>query len=513
MTPCQPDSWHETDNTCINWITQDYTQKTMRLPLPKEHACTWKSSFAAGIFGCLLVLAACDGGPPAPLPDDAKLPAPADLDRFEPEMLAAFSEAQMRVRQLPDAANWSNLGRVYHAHQQLENAISCYQAAMEAGDESNRTPHLLALALDETGNRQDAVESMVIASRQLPAYGPSFWRLGQWQLEAGDLDSAQVAMELAVQLGPEDAATLQAYGKYLIDTGRPSEAIKPLILLLSRQKNNSYARFLLGTALVQAGREKDGRPQLELGRGSKPMWADQHVTELSILTKGPRAEFLRLAAACDSGNPQGALPKLLQLEPRLGDDPNYHVQVAKAYRMLNRLDNANLSLQAALALEQEHVSANYQLAGLLRDRWHAQADKSDTTRLQEALAQADLIVSLNESLAAGHAVRGQILEDLGRVDESSRAFQQADVLDTEQSGFGYLAARVYMSNQQWANAAAILAKQCQRYPNDWALRRELGLVQWKAGQSAEATQTLLAIQPKFPDDQAVGRALQDLLNQ
>ena len=464
------------------------------------------------LAGCLLTLPACDSGPPPPLPDDAKIPSPTDLGQFEPEIKAAFINAQAKVRAQPDAANWANLARVYHAHEQLDNAIESYREAMDAGDDSNRTPHLLALALDETGDRDAAIESMTRASRQQPAYAPSFWRLGQWQLEAGNMDAADQAMQFAMEIAPEDPATLQAYGKYLIDTGRSQDAIKPLILLARDQKGNTYARFLLGTALLQAGREEEGRPLLELGRGSKPIWTDQHVQDVSALTTGPRADFLRLAAACDAGNAQGALPKLLQLEPRLGDDPNYHVQVAKAYRMLKQLDDANFSLQNAIELDKQHVSANYQLAGLLRDRWHAQPDKSDLTLLKEALNQADLVLEINQSLPAGHAVRGQILEDMGRPDESAQSFLQADSLDNDRSGFGYLAARVHMSHKQWAKASAILEQQCQRYPGDWPLRRELGIVQWKAGQNAEALQTLQSVLPKYPDDQVVARAIQDIMN-
>ena len=484
----------------------------MSEPAPKLMIRSFYTALMVVLAGCLLTLPACDSGPPPPLPDDAKIPSPTDLGQFEPEIKAAFINAQAKVRAQPDAANWANLARIYHAHEQLDNAIESYREAMDAGDDSNRTPHLLALALDETGNRDAAIESMTRASRQQPAYAPSFWRLGQWQLEAGNMDAADQAMQFAMEIAPEDPATLQAYGKYLIDTGRSAEAIKPLVMLANQQKGNAYARFLLGTALIQADREEEGRAQLELGRGSKPVWTDQHVLDVAAMTTGPRAEFLRLAAECDAGNAQGTLPKLLQLEPRLGDDPNYHVQIAKAYRMIKQMDNAEHWLQQALELDDQHVSASYQLAGLYRDRWHAQADKTETAHLKSALARADLVLELNQSLAAGHAVRGQILEDLGRPDESADSFLQADALDTDRSGFGYLAARVHMSHKQWSKAADILVNQCQRYPGDWALRRELGLVQWKAGENAKALQTLRSVLPKFPDDQVVTRAIQDIMN-
>ncbi|MEE2907929.1 MAG: tetratricopeptide repeat protein [Planctomycetota bacterium] len=470
----------------------------------------WQPALLPVALVCLHLLSGCDSGPPPPLPPEAHIPAPADRSRFEPETLAAFDEAQGIVRQLPDANNWAELGRIYDAHQQLEDAIACYQAAIEAGDESNRTAHLLALALDEIGDRQAAVASMERASAMAPAYGPTFWRLAQWQLEAGNQVDAQQSMQVAMQMDAQDPATLQAYGKFLIDTGKPNEALKPLVLLLTAQPNNTYANYLLGTALIQTGREADGRARLELGRGSEPIWLDRHANELSLLSTGPRAEFLRLQAMCDGGNPQGALPKLQQLQDRLGDDPVYHVQVAKAYRMLKRLEEADRSLKTALELSPEHFSANYQLAGLLRDHWHAQADKQDTSSLDAALVQVDLVLALNSSSAASYAVRGQILDDLNRPDDSAQSFLQADALDNKHEGFGHLAATVYMKRKQWDKAAAILAAQYERYPHDWPLRRELGLVQWKAGQVAAAQETLLYVQQKFPNDEVVARALRDL---
>lgn len=473
-------------------------------------ASSWQQALIPVALGCLHLLSGCDSGPPPPLPPEAHIPAPTDRSRFEPETLTAFDEAQAIVRQLPDANNWAELGRLYDAHQQLEDAIACYQAAIKAGDDSNRTAHLLALALDEMGDRQAALASMERASAMTPAHGPTFWRLAQWQLEDGDQVAAQQSMQVAMQMDSQDPATLQAYGKFLIDTGKPKEALKPLVLLLREQSSNSYAHYLLGTALIQTGREADGRAQLELGRGSEPIWRDRHVNELATLSTGPRAEFLRLQALCDGGNPQGALPKLQQLKDRLGEDPVYHVQIAKAYRMLKRLDDAELSLSAAMDLSPEHFSANYQMAGLLRDHWHAQADKQDTSSLDAALVQVDLVLALNSSSAASHAVRGQILDDLNRPDESAQSFLQADALDNEHEGFGHLAATVYMKRKQWDKAAAILAAQYERYPNDWPLRRELGLVQWKAGQVAAAQETLLYVQQKFPNDEVVTRALRDL---
>lgn len=460
------------------------------------------------ILAVLCLLPGCDSEPPQPPGVD--VPTPADRSRFEPETLAAFDAATDRVRHVPNASNWSELGRLYDAHQQLDDAIACYRAAIDAGDRTNRTAHLLALSLDESGDRQAALAAMQRASAQAPNHGPTFWRLAQWQLEAGDPAAAERSMKTAVQIGPQDPATLQAFSKFLIETSQPEEAINPLILLLREEPSNSYARYLLGTALIQTGREADGQAQLELGRGGKPVWRDRHVDELGMLSTGPRADFLRLQMICDGGNPQAALPKLLLLEERLREDPSYHVQVAKAYRMLNNLETARTSLDSALALSPEHFSANYQLAGLLRDQWHARPVKDDTTLLESALVQADLVLTLNDSLADSHAVRGQILDDLDRPDEAAQAFQRADSLDSQNQGFGYLAAKVYMTRQQWDKAVVLLAQQYNRYPQDWPLRRELGLAQWKAGHVADAQETLLPVQQKFPDDQAVAGALRDL---
>ena len=467
---------------------------------------------AALVALSLLILAACgDDGTPTALPLDAHIPAPADRSGFEPEILIAFDTASGNVRTSPTSANWSHLGRVYHAHEQLQPAIESYQAAIEAGDATNRTAHLLALALDETGDRQAAVASMRRADTLLPANPTSTWRLGQWLIEEGDQPEAEAAFLRALASAPKDFGSQLAYGKFLLDTGRPKDALEPLARAVILLPNLPYPRFLLGNAMQQAGMENEAEEQLQLGRGSTPTWPDRHAMELAQLVRGPQAELRRLATLSQAGKPGEALPAMLLLGERLKDDPNYHLQVAKTHRRLEQLKEAEASIATTLNLQPNNPEALYQYAGLKRQRWLATPDRNPNNPfLAEALDLADRTIAIRSNDPNAHALRAQILASLGRLDESSAEWLNADRLSDGRQNFEFRSAKVYMDAGQWTRAAERLEEMARKYPNDLPLQRELGLALFKAGQKEYAKAVLLSVNSRMPGDAAVQSALQEL---
>ncbi len=466
--------------------------------------CGWLLGFA--------LLASCgEESPPGPLPDDATLPSVAERTSFEPEILAAFDEAEAMVRSSPIPANWATFGRVFHAHEQLVPAIDSYRAAIDAGDATNRTAHLLALALDEIGERESAIESMRRAATLEPANPTSTWRLGQWLLEDGDEVRAEVAFRNAVTSAPDDFGCLLAYGKYQLDIGRPEEAIQPLAKAARAAPNLTFPRFLLGTALKQSGREEEARPHLERGRRSTPFWPDQHAQDLAGLVRGPQAELRRLARLSDQGDPSAALGPMRLLGERLDHDANYHVQLAKVHRRLDRLPEAEACILTALERRPRFADALYQHAGLKQQQWLA-SPKDDPTQalLEEALEIAAEVIVLRPSDPNPHALRAQVLANLGRFDESSAAWMSAHELDDGSQKFEFRSAKVYLDARLWNEAADRLETMVQRHPRDLQLRRLFGLTLAKAGRVELARGILLSVAERIPNDPEVAAALEQL---
>lgn len=463
------------------------------------------------LAGFCLCLASCDDSGSAR--SDMEIPRPLKSD-FEPEITKAFNMAAQSVQESPTPRNWARLGAIYHAHQELNAAIAAYQQAVALGDSHSRTAHLLALALDEVGNRDEAIASMERAVVLKPYSQPSQWRLAQWKFEGGDQAGAEALLLEAYNKYPEDRLTLQATSKYLIDSGQPDKAIGLLITLVKLRPTDRYARFLLGTAMQRTGgKEDDARALLEVGRHAQPDWMDVHSRDLSQLTTGPRADFLRLVQRSNSGKARESIVALESLEPRLGDDPGYHIEVCKCLRQMGSYAKAHTAIEKALAIDPENFRATYQKAGLIREDWISMGKPETHALLEKALEKCDHTIDLNPTNAASYALRAQVLEDMGRFEESYQSWMEADRLDRSDQRFSYQAARTILDSGDRNRGIELLGVYCDRFPLDYRACKQLGLEQWKSGDLVNARKNLSKASRGLPGDPDIQQAIDAMSRQ
>lgn len=463
------------------------------------------------VVGTSVFLSSCGGSESGQ--NSMEIPRPLKSD-FEPEITKAFNFAVESVQESPTARNWAKLGVIYHAHLELNAAIACYKRAVELGDAHSRSAHLLALALDEVGNREEAVVSMQRAAVLKPYSQPSQWRLAQWKLEAGDNAQAEAMFLEAHNKYPEDRLTLQATSKYLIDSGQPKKCIGLLVKLIQLNPSDRYPRFLLGTALQRLGEKpEDARMLLEIGRHAKPDWTDVHMQALSGLTTGPRADFLRLIQQSNSGKARESISALESLEPRLGDDPGYHIEVCKCLRQMGSFGKAHTAIEKALSIDSRNFRASYQLAGLLRDDWIAMGRPSDHPSLDKALEKIQYTIELNPTNAPSHALHAQILESMGRPQESFESWMKADRLDRADQRFSYQAARTILDSGDPQHGIELLGMYCERFPSDYRVLKQLGLEQWKSGDLRNARINLSKASKGLPADTEIKNAIDAMSRQ
>jgi len=284
--------------------------------------------------------------------------------------------------------------------------------------------------------------------------------------------------------------------------------------LVKLRPTDRYARFLLGTALQRAGKQQeDARFLLEVGRHAKPDWTDVHARDLSQLTTGPRADFLRIIQRSNSGQARESIAALESLEPRLGDDPGYHIEVCKCLRQIGSLGKAHTAIEKALAIEPENFRSNYQLAGLLRDDWISMGRPAGHPSLEQSLEKIQYTIELNPTNAPSHALQANILADMDRFEESYQSWMEADRLDRADQRFGYQAARTILDSGDRQRGIQLLGVYCDRFPVDHRARKQLGLEQWKIGDLVNARKNLSKASRGLPGDPDIQQAIDAMSRQ
>ncbi|MCA9751325.1 MAG: sulfatase-like hydrolase/transferase [Gemmatimonadetes bacterium] len=168
------------------------------------------------------------------------LESAARLSPDDPETLAALGQAR------EDAGDTAG-------------ALGAYDRALALDANLPAAVNGKALALSHAGRASEAVAVLRAA---LPALAEDAdlrnnlaWILANENLDAKD---ALVHARKALELAPDDPATLDTFGWAAIRAGEPAEAIAPLRRALE-STGDAEVRAHLGIALAQSGQEREGR--------------------------------------------------------------------------------------------------------------------------------------------------------------------------------------------------------------------------------------------------------------
>lgn len=92
-------------------------------------------------------------------------------------------------------------------------------------------------------------------------------------LEAGDFDQATIPLRKAAALEPEKASIREALGRAYFRSRHYEEAAVEFAAVVELAPTNDYALFCLGRALLESGRPADARKPLVLAANLRP---DRH---------------------------------------------------------------------------------------------------------------------------------------------------------------------------------------------------------------------------------------------
>src|SRR6266852_1111565 len=323
-------------------------------------------------------------------------------------------------------------------------AIEDYKAALEAAppDPAKRglIEFVLGIAYQKAQHWQESADTLNAAIRDNDhlgylAYsllGFCYQHLGRWQEALG-------SFQQAAKLKPDDLRVQAGLGAALIGVGRPKEAIAPLESVARRNPTLPGNHFALGLAYSQTGQLEaainEFKETIRLDPSNAPAYLylgeafgmskrsdDQISAELHAISLNPKlagAHYL-LGTAYGATNrlPEAAseYQKALDLKPDYFDA---YAGLASADVQLQRWSDSWRALQASERLNGSTNSAaylnlaiSYQTFGL----W------------QQSVNSVDQAIKLKPDCVECYWLLGNGYENLGRAEESRKAYENALVL-------------------------------------------------------------------------------------
>jgi Flp pilus assembly protein TadD len=96
-------------------------------------------------------------------------------------------------------------------------------------------------------------------------------------LESGDFDQAVVPLRKAAKMEPEKTSVREALGRAYFRSRHFAEAAVEFQAVVERAPTNDYALFCLGRALMESGRPAEARKPLVLAANLRPDRRDYRI--------------------------------------------------------------------------------------------------------------------------------------------------------------------------------------------------------------------------------------------
>jgi tetratricopeptide (TPR) repeat protein len=339
----------------------------------------------------------------APASGQQESPGAAD-----PQVAELLSSRLAAVGERPDdAAAHGDLGLVYEANTLPAEAKSAYQEAVRLDPDEPLWRFHLALVCHELGELQTAMDIYRALDGEGVALPALQQRLGEAQLEAGDLPGAQAAFERLTKMLPRAPQGWVGLGDTHLRQGRTEDAIAALEKGLEIAPGYRAARYLLGTAYLRQGQTEQARRQLTQGTGAiwnrLPDPLSEQVDEYRVSLEHQVQTGLGLLNA---GNPEQAVKALERALETHPDNQSLLNNLAAAYLQLRRLDEAHALLERSKELNDLKFSSHLNLSF-----WALRSGLAD-----EAIEHADAAIERAPERGAPRLARAQALATKGDYD-------------------------------------------------------------------------------------------------
>ena len=456
----------------------------------------------AGLVGWLAVSVACSAPAPEAPPEGATTQQGAEQKfSIEPEMAPLpeldwdqFPEKirnQIREVYDPAAADPNDdeavgkLGMMLQAHMIRPAAEQCYLRARALAPKAFRWTYYHAILSKEMERSQAAIELARRAVKLGPDYAPARVRLGDYLMDAGQLDESGENYQKAIEIDPELASAHLGLGRVLAARKQWQEAVKEYERATKLESGYGPAYYGLGMAYRQEGKPEKARaavrryqqvknmatpsfdpvyeavpntlgvtvekeaPSLDIPKSGLEQVANELEGSLRQQPMNVAAHATLIAVYWQEGNFEKAREHYqagLKINP---NDASLHYNWGLLQLLRGDLAQAGVSLEKAIKLDPQHADALVQY-GVLQER---------LGRPAAAVPYYEAALKINPDHRRAHFRLGIALFSQGKQQEGLRHFlETTKIQDRETPRFLLLVARTYARMGDRAHTKQYLGK-------------------------------------------------------
>jgi len=377
--------------------------------------------------------------PPAP---------PVDLQLLLPASAEVLGQALEQQRAAPeDAQANGHLAMLLHVHGRPATAGAYYARARALNDVAFRWAYLHGLCLEELGEPGAAMQAFRHALELNPGYVPAALKLAWLQLAAGETEASGELLRQVVEAHAARADAQFNWGRWLVKTGQPGEAIAPLTKALAINGSFAEGHYLLASAYREIGENGKALEQqrlFERHRKNQLFVDDPERRALQALNSTDRPDLLEAQKLMQAGRYDEAivhLTRALEINPSRATT---YANLVMLYGQKGDAASARNYYQAGTGVDPDDARLHFQYGNL----------KLAQRAYDEAAQLLERALALDPTFADAAAQLGTARQALGDNTGAAAAFRQALEADPNHRQANFLYGR-YLAIHEQGYAEAI----------------------------------------------------------
>jgi tetratricopeptide (TPR) repeat protein len=276
----------------------------------------------------------------------APQPPAVDTSSREPEIAAAITAAQEKVRQRPRSGDaWGRLGMILLAHAFEAEADECFAHAERFSPGEPRWPYFRGLMKEQHNPEAELL------------------------VNQGHRDEAAAEFRRVLREEPDDPRAHLGLGRLLYQQGDLDGSLKHLRRAAAAVPNLRATHALLAEIYKRRQEREDEEQELALLESSQDLeWSDPYKDELIKLQVGVEAQLKRAAQLAHQGRKEEAVRVLMTAVQAAPNSFQARLQLARGLVRTGNMAGAEEQLRAALHLEPDSFEVLAELGVLLQKR-------------------------------------------------------------------------------------------------------------------------------------------------